>query len=72
MLPQNLIDRGQAHGRKWIEQFIGSWNAHLDEAQLFGVGVKTVCLGIQGDPFRGTKSRKKVFQLLIRIDHAAI
>ena len=72
MLAQDIVDGGQAHRRKRIEQFIGSWNAHLDEAKLFGIGVKTVCFGIQGDPFGGTKPRKKIFELLIRIDHAGI
>ena len=72
VLRQRFVGAGEIDRRQRIDQFIGSRNAHLNEAKLFRIGVEAICFGIQRDPFGGAKPRKEISQLLIRIDHGEI
>ena len=59
----------QVYRDEWIQDHIPVGNADLDQAQLGRIGIKTVGLGIDGNPFCLLKVRQKRRQFFIAVYH---
>lgn len=65
------IEHGcKADRSQWIDQNITFDRADLDEANFFGISMKAVGFSIDCNPVCSADLRKKLRQLLFRIDHA--
>ena len=66
---QRLQLRIQVNGGKGIDQLVAVHRANLNEAYLFGIGMKTISFGVNRQPDSGTDHRQEGRKLFISINH---
>ena len=70
-----LVERGekivQIHSRQRIDQHVMAGDAHLDEAELLGIGMKTVGLGVDGDPVGRVDLADQGLEMFLGVDQGA-
>ena len=69
---EDFEERFELRVRERVYQLIAPFDADLNEAKLFGVGVQAVSFGVERNPFGLKQFRKKPCYLFIRINHGAI
>jgi hypothetical protein len=67
---ENLKNRLQPDAGQGIDQLVSPRNAHLNQAELFRVGMQAVRLRINGNPGGGDELGQESVQFLVRINHA--
>jgi hypothetical protein len=66
---QNLPQRFEVQIRQGINQDRLPWNGNLEQTKLLRIGMKTVRLGIQGDPWSLTNATGEISQILCGANH---